>query len=145
MAELNRKPILVAIDHGYGNVKTPNFIFPTGITAYSNEPAMATDTLCWAGRWYAIGDAHKEFIADKTADEDYLKLTIPNSGRSGKSMRSSTPALPRASSWDGSPSPAPAALKSTAHSGDGSGCRYPQRNPRNISPLPRWSRWAFSL
>ena len=76
MAELNRKPILVAIDHGYGNVKTPNFIFPTGITAYSDEPAMATDTLCWAGRWYAIGDAHKEFIADKTTDEDYLKLTM---------------------------------------------------------------------
>ena len=37
---------------------------------------MATDTLCWAGRWYAIGDSHKEFVADKTADEDYLKLTM---------------------------------------------------------------------
>ena len=76
MTELKRKPILVAIDHGYGNVKTPNFIFPTGITAYGDEPAMATDTLRWAGRWYAIGDSHKEFIADKTADEDYLKLTM---------------------------------------------------------------------
>ena len=70
MTELKRKPILVAIDHGYGNVKTPGFIFPTGITEYKDEPAMATDTLCWAGRWYAIGDTHKESIADKTADED---------------------------------------------------------------------------
>ena len=76
MTELKRKPILVAIDHGYGNVKTPGFIFPTGITEYKDEPAMATDTLRWAGRGYAIGDAHKEFIADKTADEDYLKLTM---------------------------------------------------------------------
>ena len=76
MIELKRKPILIPIDHGYGNVKTPNFIFPTGITEYKEEPAMATDTLRWAGRWYAIGDNHKEFIADKTADEDYLKLTM---------------------------------------------------------------------
>ena len=76
MTELKRKPILIPIDHGYGNVKTPNFIFPTGITEYKEEPAMATDTLRWAGRWYAIGDNHKEFIADKTADEDYLKLTM---------------------------------------------------------------------
>ena len=76
MTEMKRNPILIAIDHGYGNVKTPNYIFPTGITEYKDEPAMATDTLRWAGCWYAIGDAHKEFIADKTADEDYLKLTM---------------------------------------------------------------------
>ena len=76
MTELKRKPILVAIDYGYGNVKTPGFIFPTGVTEYRDEPVMAADTLCWAGRWYAIGDTHKEFIADKTADEDYLKLTM---------------------------------------------------------------------
>ena len=76
MTEMKRKPLLIPIDHGYGNVKTPNFIFPAGITEYKDEPAMATDTLCWAGRWYAIGDTHKEFIADKTADEDYLKLTM---------------------------------------------------------------------
>jgi len=76
MTEIKTKPILIAVDHGYGNVKTPNYIFPTGITEYKDEPAMATDTLCWAGRWYAIGDSHKEFVADKTADEDYLKLTM---------------------------------------------------------------------
>ena len=74
--EATKTPILISIDHGYGNVKTCNFILPTGITAYTDEPAMSTDTLCWVGRWYAIGDAHKEFIADKTADEDYLKLTM---------------------------------------------------------------------
>ena len=76
MLEQMRTPILIAIDHGYGNVKTPNFIFPTGITEYSDEPAMASDILYWMGRWYSIGDSHKEFIPDKTADEDYLKLTM---------------------------------------------------------------------
>lgn len=76
MTETNNFSILIAIDHGYGNVKTPNFIFSTGITAYDTEPAMTTEKLSWAGRWYVIGDSHKEFIADKTSDEDYLKLTM---------------------------------------------------------------------
>ena len=31
MLEQMRTPILIAIDHGYGNVKTPNFIFPNEI------------------------------------------------------------------------------------------------------------------
>ena len=76
MPEMNTTPILIAVDQGYGNVKTPHFIFPTGITAFDEEPAFSADTLYWAGRWYAIGDTHKEFIADKTADEDFLKLTM---------------------------------------------------------------------
>ncbi|MGN0972684.1 MAG: hypothetical protein ACI4OY_12065 [Aristaeellaceae bacterium] len=71
MTATNNTPILIALDQGYGNVKTPNFIFPTGITAYDAVPAMASERLCWAGRWYAIGDSHKEFIADKTADASY--------------------------------------------------------------------------
>ena len=83
MTEQNRKPILIAIDHGYGNVKTPHFIFPTGVTAYSEEPAMSSETLNWAGRWYAIGDSHKEFIADKTTDEDYVNGQ-PMYSKSGK-------------------------------------------------------------
>ena len=76
MPEMNNTPILIAVDQGYGNVKTPHFIFPTGITTFDEEPAFSADTLYWAGRWYAIGDSHKEFIADKTADEDFLKLTM---------------------------------------------------------------------
>lgn len=37
MTELKRKPILVAIDHWYGNVKTPGFIFPTGIATHEKQ------------------------------------------------------------------------------------------------------------
>ena len=49
-----KKTILVAIDHGYGNVKTPKDIFPTGITEYGEEPAMALNKLSWGGKWYAL-------------------------------------------------------------------------------------------
>ena len=55
-----KKTILVAIDHGYGNVKTPKDIFPTGITEYGEEPAIALNKLSWGGKWYAVGDSHKD-------------------------------------------------------------------------------------
>jgi len=29
---------IIGIDHGYGNMKTANCCFPTGITAYDHEP-----------------------------------------------------------------------------------------------------------
>ena len=37
---------------------------------------MDIDRLNWASRWYAIGDAHREFNAEQPADEDFLKLTM---------------------------------------------------------------------
>ena len=38
MKELNSIKI-IAIDHGYGNIKTANCCFPAGLTAHSAEPA----------------------------------------------------------------------------------------------------------
>ena len=30
--------IIIGVDHGYGNIKTANHCFRTGITAYDSEP-----------------------------------------------------------------------------------------------------------
>ena len=48
---LNNRPIIIGIDHDYGNIKT------------------------------AIGEEHKEFTADKMADSDYYILTLAAIGR----------------------------------------------------------------
>ena len=45
----------IGIDHGYGNMKTANFCFPTGITAYDHEPLFTADMLVYGGRYYLIG------------------------------------------------------------------------------------------
>ncbi len=37
MRELNNIKI-IAVDHGYGNIKTANTVTPTGVTAYETEP-----------------------------------------------------------------------------------------------------------
>ena len=64
-----KQPIIVAIDHGYGNIKTANCCFPTGIAGYDAEPLFTADMLVYEDRYYLIGEGHKEFLAEKTMDD----------------------------------------------------------------------------
>ena len=41
MREL-RNTKIIAVDHGYGNMKTANTVTPTGIKAYETEPTPTT-------------------------------------------------------------------------------------------------------
>ena len=74
---------IIAVDHGYGNIKTANTVTPTGITAYDTEPIFSGNILEYNGTYYRIGEGHKEFIPDKAMDEDYYLLRPINktSGR----------------------------------------------------------------
>lgn len=67
---------IIGIDHGYGNMKTANHRFKTGISAYDSEPLFTADMLTFNGRYYLIGEGHKKFIAEKVNDEDYYILTL---------------------------------------------------------------------
>ena len=67
---------IIGIDHGYGNIKTANHCFKTGVMAYDSEPLFTKDMLVFGGRYYLIGEGHKEFISDKIKDEDYYVLTL---------------------------------------------------------------------
>ena len=70
---------IIAVDHGYGNIKTANTVTPTGITAYDTEPIFSGNILEYNGTYYRIGEGHKEFIPDKAMDE---------AGRSSKPRQS---------------------------------------------------------
>ena len=67
---------LIGIDHGYGNIKTANCCFPTGVVASDTEPTFKQDLLIYEGRYYQIGIGHKEYLAEKSMDEDYYVLTL---------------------------------------------------------------------
>ena len=56
---------IIGIDHGYGNMKTANCCFQTGLIASDTEPPFANDLLIWNNKYYSIGVGHKEFTADK--------------------------------------------------------------------------------
>ena len=67
---------IIGVDHGYGNIKTANTCFPTGVLSSNLEPVFTTDLLIWNGKYHSIGVGHKEFIADKFLDDDYYILTL---------------------------------------------------------------------
>lgn len=73
MKELNNIKI-IAMDHGYGNIKAANTVTPTGVTAYETELIFSGNILEYGGIYYHIKEGHKEFIADKVMDEDYYIL-----------------------------------------------------------------------
>ena len=73
---INNKPVIIGIDHGYGNIKTAHTCFRTGVSAYDKEPTFKSDMLIFEDRYYIIGDEHKEFTADKMTDPDYYILTL---------------------------------------------------------------------
>ncbi len=75
MRKLNNT-MVIAVDHGYGNIKTVNTVTPTGITAYDTEPTFTGDILQYDGKFYRIGEGHKPFLSDKTMDEDFYVLNL---------------------------------------------------------------------
>jgi len=77
----NNKPVIIGIDHGYGNIKTANCCFKTGVTAFDKEPTFKSNLLIYGDRYYLIGEEHKEFSADKMLDSDYFILTLAAIGR----------------------------------------------------------------
>ena len=68
--------VIIGVDHGYGNIKTANHVFRTGIAGYDYEPLFTGDMLVYGGKYYVIGEGHKEFVSQKQSDEDYYLLTL---------------------------------------------------------------------
>lgn len=68
--------MVVGIDHGYGNIKTARTVTPTGLVAYATPPVFDSNVLHIDGMYYRIGEGHKPFMADKTADQDFYLLTL---------------------------------------------------------------------
>lgn len=67
---------IIGVDHGYGNIKTANCCFPTGVEGSDTEPTFKNDLLIYQGRYYQVGVGHKEYAAEKVMDEDYYILTL---------------------------------------------------------------------
>ena len=72
----NQSPVVIGIDHGYGNIKTASSCFRTSVKAYDTEQTFTSNMLVYNGRYYIIGEGHKEFIPEKQNDDDYYILTL---------------------------------------------------------------------
>ena len=68
--------VVIGLDHGFGQMKTAHTCFKTGVTAHDKEPTFKSDLLIYEGRYYTVGEEHKEFVPDKAQDQDYYILTL---------------------------------------------------------------------
>lgn len=55
----------IGIDHGYHAIKTRNFSFPAGVTAYSHEPYTLQNTLQYGGKFYVCGTGRQPILRNK--------------------------------------------------------------------------------
>lgn len=67
---------IIGVDAGYGNIKTANTSFPTGLVEYDHDPIFKGNILEYQGKIYRVGEGHKAFVPDKTTDEDFYLLTL---------------------------------------------------------------------
>ncbi len=68
--------LILAVDHGYGNIKTANTVFSNGIVKRETEPVISTDYLMYDGDFYVLDQGYKNFTKDKVQDNDFYILTI---------------------------------------------------------------------
>lgn len=67
---------IIGIDHGYGNLKTANTVTPSGVKIHESEPPFKKFVLEYNGKYICVGENHKFFVDDKTADMDNYYLTL---------------------------------------------------------------------
>ena len=73
--------MIIGIDHGYYAIKTKNFSFPAGVTAYTHEPYTLKNTLQIGGKYFVCGTGRQPILRDKTVNDNYYILTLAGIGQ----------------------------------------------------------------
>jgi hypothetical protein len=69
--------IILGVDAGYGNYKTARCCFATSVSRSSPPPVFTRDYLEYEGGYYTIGEGHKDFVAEKSKDDDnYIRFNM---------------------------------------------------------------------
>lgn len=78
--------MLLAIDHGNYNIKTPHHCFMAGLAEHSVRPPMADEVLEYEGKFWTLSGKRLSYRRDKTQDESYFILTLFAIAREMKSV-----------------------------------------------------------
>lgn len=68
--------MLFAIDHGNSAIKTPNFLFTSGVTDYPVKPPVEMDTLEYNGTFWTLSGERIPYMRDKTKDDRFFILSL---------------------------------------------------------------------
>lgn len=67
---------VIGVDHGYYSMKTPHFVFPTGVVAHDYEPYTRKGVLEYGGKYYVVGSGRQPLQKNKTLTDDYYLMTL---------------------------------------------------------------------
>lgn len=71
--------MIVSVDLGNKNVKTPELLFLSGLEAYDSNPAtmfFQNDCLYYEGKYYTVGSHRIEYTREKYTDDRFFVLTL---------------------------------------------------------------------
>lgn len=68
--------MLFSIDHGNSAIKTPNFVFTSGLVDYPVRPPVEADVLEYGGKFWTLSGQRIAYMRDKTADDRFFILTL---------------------------------------------------------------------
>lgn len=73
---MDKNIIVLGIDHGWSQMKTPNFVFTSGVKEITTEPSGLDNTVQYEGKYYRVGGNRLEVKETKVEDENYYILTL---------------------------------------------------------------------
>jgi len=59
----NTHPVVIGLDHGFGNVKTAHVCFKAGVTAHKKEPAFKNELLVYDGRYSLVTNKRRLYMS----------------------------------------------------------------------------------
>lgn len=71
--------MIVSVDLGNKNVKTPELLFLSGLEAYDSNPStmfFKNDCLFYDGKYYTVGSHRIEYTREKYTDDRFFVLTL---------------------------------------------------------------------
>lgn len=73
---MENKIEIIAIDHGWSNIKTVNTVFTTAVNRIANEPGIFDNVLQYEGNYYSVGGKRLEVKDTKVTDDSFYLLTL---------------------------------------------------------------------
>jgi len=67
---------IIGIDHGNGQIKTKQAVFPSGVICHGETDPGQDNILEFDGQYYSLAVSHDDYLRDKTQNERYYILTL---------------------------------------------------------------------
>lgn len=68
--------MIISVDHGNKQIKTIHRTFTSGLMSSDIPFPLASDSMLWNGKYYALTDERIPYMRDKTVNDNFFVLTL---------------------------------------------------------------------